>query len=322
MRRHDHTHMGTPQDPASWALTASPPPMADDWTSCNPAVLALVDRIVDTYRDSPEHRVFEFLDNAHREPVTRRSYTLELTGCGLAIDHRFDFAAAGQSPRRPARSVTFRAAHWLGLHSGDKNITAGAGGDDGSRSSSSRAGLDPRGHLTQYPGVTFQQQQQQQQQQPPPRQYLLGAKLDVDYARRHDAAELEGGRCPVGFWHHEEDAAEAEQQQQQQPGGSRPRVRVHRSFLGASFAQLLDRMDAWACAPMDYKEQPVWLLEGMLLSLVLFMHPRVARAAVVVPDHKFPETGRVTHRWGVPGQTPEAALEWLQSAISYLPILP
>ncbi|EJT79618.1 hypothetical protein GGTG_04702 [Gaeumannomyces tritici R3-111a-1] len=35
---------------------------------------------------------------------------------------------------------------------------------------------------------------------------------------------------------------------------------------------------------------------GVLLSLVLFMHPRVARAAVVVPDHKIPETGRFTHR--------------------------
>ncbi|KAL8364926.1 hypothetical protein RB595_003965 [Gaeumannomyces hyphopodioides] len=277
MRQHFHKIEIILQQLTFPSHNASP---MDNIRTSSPAVLALADSIIESYNDHRERYSVDFLDSARREPMERRSYMLELVGCGLVIEHRYDFTAA---PPRPSRSVTFRPADWLRLDHDDVGGSSGGPGEH------------------KYP-VSL----------PPPRPFPLHAGLDIDRASRRDVAAQDAGLCPVTFWHYGGGVL--------QPGQAR--VQVRRGLLGRSFAELMGRMDAWACAPAEVKKLPVWRLEGVLLSLVLFMHPRVARATAVVHDAGIRGVGAFVHEWGLPGETPVDALERLQTVVACLPTLP
>lgn len=263
--------------------------MDNEYTS-SPAVLALVDRIVDSYRDLPTQSSITFYDHAAREPIQRRSYKLELR-CGLVLDHRFD--AFGARPNK-ARSVTFYPAAWLRLRENvDNNAGRGA--------------------------------EQNRQMMPP----LLRAELDIHHANAHDISAAEdGGRCPLRLWVHDPAVAAAfpargqQLVQHEEATATTAQVEVKREELDGSFAELLTRMDLWACMPAETKKMPVWRLEGILMSFVLFMHPRVASVRAVVNDSTIRDAGKFNHDWGRPDETVVDSLEWLQSALASLPILP
>ncbi|KLU91691.1 hypothetical protein MAPG_10209 [Magnaporthiopsis poae ATCC 64411] len=273
--------------------------MDNEYTS-SPAVLALVDRVIDSYRGLPTRSSIVFYDHAAREPIQRRSYRLELR-CGLVLDHRFDFAAKSTK----ARSVTFFPAGWLRLRD---NVNF-------------NFNFNVNVNNTRGNGMTL----------------LLRAELDIHYANAHDinaGSKDDGdGRCPLKLWVHDPAVVAAYPprgqqllQQQQETTAmtttTTTQVEVKREQLDGSFAELLARMDLWACMPTETKKMPVWRLEGILMSFVLFMHPCVASVRAVVNDSTIRDAGKFNHDWGRPDETVVDSLEWLQSALASLPILP